>query len=352
MPAPTAAGNDLSGDHPVFDLAPHARSGAIEALDRGETHYADVPGLSALREEIARALAAWGVNVDAAGGVIITAGEQEARFLAVQMLARAGYHMLLPAVVHPGVRKAAALGGVSATHVPVDPSALMPDVESVRRAMAAGQTALYLESPNRLTGKVMHRRLVEAIAEEALRSNGIIVWDATLVPWIPDGVDYTLIGALPRMHEHAVTIGSLWPGAGLEGWLAAYMTGPATLLSDAQNLKQILAICTTTPAQWGAMGALKAGDAGHRERVMLLLNHKTNAVREYPSGALHGEAASVLAVRFPRSVDLSRLPARPMRGDAFGAPDILRFTVTPTGEVVGAMRSLAALHPDRPGTRP
>ncbi|MGH2375279.1 MAG: aminotransferase class I/II-fold pyridoxal phosphate-dependent enzyme [bacterium] len=341
LPAPTAAGRDLSGDHPVFDLTPEVRTNTRAALDRGETHYADVPGVAELRDAASRALRAWGLNVDGADGLVITAGEQEGRFLAIQMLAHLGYRVVLPEVVHPGARKAAALGRVDVERVAVDPATLMPDLSSVRRALAGGRVALYLESPNRLTGRVIDRGLVTAIAEEVARSRGIIIWDAALSPWVPDDIDYAMVGALQGMADHTVTIGSLWAGTGIEGWLAAYMAGPPSLLAQGKSLKQILAICTTTPAQWAALGALQTRESEHRARRDLLLKHKRNAVALLPSAVLPGEAASVIAVRLPRSVNLTGLPALPMRGDAFGAPGSLRFTVTPAGEVVDAVRSLA-----------
>lgn len=344
LPAPTAAGRDLSGDHPVFDLAPEVRANTRAALDRGETHYADVPGVAELRDETARALRAWGLNVNGADGLIITAGEQEARFLAIQMLAHLGYRVLLPEVVHPGARKAAALGRVDVGRVAMDPMTLMPDVSSVRRALAGGRAALYLESPNRLTGKVIDRRPLTTIAEEVTRSDGIAIWDAALAPWVPEDVDYAMAAALPGMAERTVTIGSLWSGTGIEGWLAAYLAGPPSLLTQGKNLKQILAICTTTPAQWAALGALQRREIGHRARRDLLLKHKRNAAALLPSIVLPGETASVIAVRLPEPVTLTGLPFRPMPGDAFGAPGCLRFTVTPDGEVVDALRNLARTH--------
>ncbi len=341
LPAPTAAGRDLSGDHPVFDLAPEARAKTRAALDRGETHYADVPGVAELRDEAARTLRAKGLNVNGADGLIITAGEQEARFLAIQMLAHLEYRVLLPEVVHPGAPKAAALGRVDVARVAVDPTNFLPDVSSVRRALAGGPAALYLESPNRLTGKVIDRRLLTTIAEEVRRSDSIIIWDAALVPWVPNDVDYVMAGALQGMADSTVTIGGLWSGTGIEGWLAAYLAGPPSLLTQGKSLKQILAICTTTPAQWAALGALQTRETDHRNRRDLLLKHKRDALALLPSAVLPGEAASVVALRLPRPVTLTGLPARPMRGEAFGAPGCLRFTVTPDGSVVGALRCLA-----------
>ena len=342
MPGPLASGRDLSGDHPIFDLAPVARKAASAALEAGETHYADVPGIAPLLEAVAGVLALQGLPVDADAGLIIASGEQEARFLALHTLAHMGYRVVLPSIVHPGARKAASLGQMTVDRLTLDPLTMTPVIDSITRALAPGKTALYLESPNRLTGTLIDRRQVDAIANAVIQTDAVVVWDATLAPWVRDGTPHGLIGALPGMAERTITLGTLWSGAGVEGWLAAYLAGPPALFQRALSLKQIIAICTTTPAQWGVLGVLQAGPAALNHQRVLLQQIKIEAAGLLPSRVLPGEAAAVLAVRPAAGVDLAQLPARPMPGEAFGAPGVLRFTVTPTGEVVGAMRALAA----------
>jgi aspartate/methionine/tyrosine aminotransferase len=344
MPAVTASGLDLSGDHPTFELMPAAREAVLDALDRGETHYADVPGIAPLRQAVGTALATAGLQVDSQNGLMITAGEQEARFLAIQTLAQAGYRLALPSVVHPGARKAAALGRTGACRFAVDPLTMTLDLSEVRRTLAAGRVALYLESPTRLTGKVIGREHLETIADEVRKTDGFVLWDASLAGWAPAQAGYLMIGTLPGMAERTITFGTLWPGLGLEDWLAAYLAGPAPLFEAARSLKQVIAICTTTPAQWGVLGALNAGSERHTAQRAVLEAQRAAAICEWPQGVLPGDASSVLAVRAPRGrVDRATLPARPMPGEPFGAPGVLRFTVTPTGDVTGAVRALAAL---------
>jgi aspartate/methionine/tyrosine aminotransferase len=352
MPAPVTSGHDLSGDHPFFTPAQTARDAVREALERGETHYADVPGIAPLRQAVAESLQVWGVRVSPQDGLMISAGEQEARFLAVQTLARSGYRVALPAVVHPGARKAAALGQVAVERFASDPVTMSPELNDVRRVVASGQVALYLESPNRLTGKVIDRQQVEAIAAEIRRTEAMVLWDATLAGWIPDQTGYVMIGALPGMEERTITLGTLWSGLGLEDWLAAYLAGPPALFGAARSLKQIIAICTTTPAQWGVLGALKAGAGNQRTQRDALLAQRAAAAREWPQGLLPGEAASLLAVRRPRRpVDFDTLPARPMSGEPFGMPGVLRFTVSPSSDLADSLRALAVLDVEK-GRRP
>jgi aspartate/methionine/tyrosine aminotransferase len=341
MPPATAQGDDLSGDHPAFAPIPEARAAVRDALERGETHYADVPGVAPLREAVGAALVAVGLQVDSAEGLMITAGEQEARFLAVQTLASAGYRLILPSVVHPGARKAAALGRVAVDRIPLDPTTLSPDVDRLRALLAAGPAAVYLESPNRLTGRCLERGAAETIAAEVARADGIVIWDASLAAWVAAPEAYVLLGALAGMADRTVTIGSMWSGSGLEGWLAAYLAGPPRFFAQARSLKQIIAICTTTPAQWGVLGAVRAGGAADQHaRRDLLRRHRDQAVALWPEAVLPGEAVSLVAVRAPEDLG-AKLGVRAMPGAPFGAPGVLRFTVTPAGTVVGAVRGLA-----------
>jgi aspartate/methionine/tyrosine aminotransferase len=208
----------------------------------------------------------------------------------------------------------------------------------------AGRAVLYLESPNRLTGKIIERRVVEAIADEVRRGDSLVIWDASLAGWLTEGTDYVLIGSLTGIDDRAVTIGALWSGAGIEGSLLAYLAGPPSILAQARSLKQIIAICTTAPVQWGVLGALAGGAERQRLKRDVLLTCRAEAAHQATAIVLPGEAASIIAVRTPQGkVDLAQLRARPMLGAPFGAPDVLRFTVTPTGEVVGALKALAAL---------
>jgi N-succinyldiaminopimelate aminotransferase len=345
VPPATTSGRDLSGDHPRFDLMPAAREAVCAALDRGETHYADVPGIVPLCGAVAASLATRGLHVNPQDELIITAGEQEARFLAIQVLGQAGYRLALPSIVHPGARKAAALGRSRVSRFALDTRTMRPDMSAVRRTLQAGPVGLYLESPNRLTGKIIDRGDVDAIAAEVRKTDTLVLWDATLANWVPDQAGYAMIGSLPGMEERTITFGSLWSGLGLEDWQAAYLAGPAALFGAARSLKQIIAICTTTPAQWGVLGALKAGAEDRTAQRAALEAQRTAAAREWPQAVLPGEVPPVLAVRtVQRRADPATLPARPMPGEPFGAPGVLRFTVAPTGDLSGAVRALAALN--------
>ncbi len=344
LPGPPvfAQGRDLRGDHPGFPLLPEARDEAVAAVARGETRYVDGAGIAPLREEAARSLRGLGLEVDAQRGLMITGGEQEARFLAIQALVGAGYRLILPSVIHPGVRKAAAIHARGVVVLPCDPATGAPDPGEIRRALQpAVRTALVLESPNRLTGKVIPAAAVGEISAIVAAANGMVVWDASLAPWVPTDVAYLAGGSLPDARERTVTLGTVWAGAGVEGWMIGYLALPLDLYPLARRLKQIMLLCTSVPVQWGTLGVLREGGRPHPADVETLAAVKAAAAREWPEGVLSGEAVSVVAARLPPDISLDALPVRGMSGHVFGLPHTLRFTVTATGEAVEGVAALA-----------
>ena len=87
LPAVSMRGaRDLGADEPFQPLDERIIAGAVGALESGQTHYVDVPGIAPLRAAIAEHLnATCGTSWDGAN-IIVTAGMQEARFLSTQII--------------------------------------------------------------------------------------------------------------------------------------------------------------------------------------------------------------------------------------------------------------------------
>src|ERR1700761_848849 len=78
---------DAAGNAGLEPMAANVRLAVEAALDRGETHYTDRPGVLLLREKIAQGLRErFGISTDAKREVIVTCGVTEARFLTIQQL--------------------------------------------------------------------------------------------------------------------------------------------------------------------------------------------------------------------------------------------------------------------------
>jgi octopine/nopaline transport system ATP-binding protein len=319
---------DLSADDLFAPIDERMIESAANALESGQTHYVDVPGIAALRAAIADHLTGTYGGDYAQPNVIVTAGMQEARFLTLQMIGETVERVAVPKVVHPGVRKALGVRALSVDMLDVDAD-MLPTLATIRATLQRGSSLLYLESPSRLTGAVYNAETVVEIATLAAAYDAIVIWDQGLAPWV-DG--YTSLAAHTN---HTVAIGEAFPGSGLGSWLVGYIAAPERLIAPMQSQKQIMAICTATAAQYAALEASKLyaeAQPGRRARLKIARQAAVDALGDR---ALPGAAANILAVR---STAVGTLQAA--NGADFGAPGVLRMTVSvetqlPTQAILG-----------------
>lgn len=344
-PMPAAPG-DLRGDQPVAPLDPTVAEAAARALEAGQTHYADVPGIAPLREAAARLLAEQGAPCRAAN-IMITAGPQEARFLALQALGDLAGPIVLPEVVHPGVRQALGTRALPTVSVPVDPGrGMLPDPAALGAALAAGGRLLYLEAPSRLTGATYGAEDWAAIGALLAEHGAALIVDQGLAPWAEGPQPAAALGLAGL--ERVALLGELVPGQGLASWQVGYIAADEAWLPALNSLKQIMAICTSTPSQYAALEAME-GAAGARESLSARLAAQAAEARavaqDLALGPLPGGAASVVAIRPPDAAAArAALAARGLSaadGAAFGAPGVLRLAVDAEQGLAAALEAIA-----------
>jgi aspartate/methionine/tyrosine aminotransferase len=345
LPPVSTHDGDLSADDLIVPLDERVIAAAVDALESGQTHYVDVPGIAPLRQAVAAYLSAQtGANYQQPN-VIVTAGIQESRFLTIQMIGESFGRIALPAVGHPGVRKAVGVRAMQTDVIPVDPATMLAAVDGVRAALQAGARLLYLESPSRLTGAAYTAEQVAALAALARDYTATILWDQGLSPW---AAAYTSLGSQPDMLEHAALIGEAFPGMGLSSWLIGYIAAPEALVPPMQSQKQIMAICTSTAAQYAALESSRLYAESLPSQVARLAA-KRDQIAAAVSGAevMPGSTATVLALRFAldaKAAALAKLIAAGFSaadGADFGAPDILRLTISHSDAAERAVQQLA-----------
>ena len=324
---------DLSADELFSPIDERLIASAAEALDAGHTHYVDVPGIAALRAAIAAYLHTAFDATFAQNNVIVTAGIQESRFLTIQMIGEAFGQIAVPVVAHPGVRKALGVRSLDVSLIAVDERTL-PSLDSLQAVLNAGTRLIYLESPARLTGAAYSIDEVRSIARLAREFDATIIWDQGLAPWT---ADYASLASVNENADRTVLIGETFPGMGLSSWFIGYIAAPEALVAPMQSQKQIMAICTSTAAQYAALEASRLyaeSLPAQHERLGKLRELAIAAIAD-AHAILPGAAVNVLALR-PTGASNREILARLANagysaadGTAFGAPDVLRITISP-----------------------
>lgn len=332
-PSATSLGeHDFSAEEFFVPLDERIIASASEALESGQTHYVDVPGIAPLRQAIAEYLRASYNAAFTQPNVIVTAGIQESRFLTIQMIGEANRRIAIPSVIHPGVLKAIGVRPMEVDRIEVDDQ-MLATVTGIRKVLSSGSRLIFLESPSRLTGATYNSEVITEIAALVREFKALIIWDQGLAPWV---TNYTSIASVGELNDHSILIGEAFPGSGLSSWFIGYIAAPERLVPTMQSQKQIMAICTSTAAQYAALEASKLfseNQANQLRRLQAARTSLTEALGE-SIDTTNGGAANILALRLSPSGKqqaLNRLKEAGYMvtdGAEFGAPEILRVTLS------------------------
>jgi aspartate aminotransferase len=201
---------------------------AIAALARGETHYTDRPGILPLRQKVAEMLQTrYGLEADA-NTIVITCGDTEARFVAVQCLLGSGDGLLClenASLLEPAL-------------IVRDAKLVMPEegLESVK--------VLYLTSE---TNEVQRDNYLQQASEKGWW----VIFEVT-----SDDTSHPARHA--ELKDKTVTIGAIGKAQGLESWRVGFLQAPKGEAAELRSFKQALTICTTSLSQYAALALMEA----------------------------------------------------------------------------------------------
>jgi aspartate/methionine/tyrosine aminotransferase len=157
-----------------------------------------------------------------------------------------------------------------------------------------------------------------------------VIWDQGLSPWTSG---YAALAAQPDIAGQLLLIGEAFPGMGLSSWFIGYIASPEGTVPPMQSQKQIMAICTSTPAQYAALEASKLYGAAHPQ-TMQRIGEKRQKIAASLANIAPGTTATIVAVRFAadeKAQALARLSEAGYvvaDGADFGAPDLVRLTIS------------------------
>ncbi len=131
-------------------------------------------------------------------------------------------------------------------------------VDALNRATGPRTVALYLNTPNNPTGRVLPEVWVQAMAEFAARHDLWLISDEVYEDYVYEG-QHTY--ARPLAPERTVSAYSLSKGYGMAGNRAGWLVGPAELLSQAVKVGVHTVYSTPTASQLAAVRALTGAGA-------------------------------------------------------------------------------------------
>ena len=231
-----------------------------EAALGGHTGYAAIPGTPALRETVAKRVAArTGVPTTSKNVLIVPGGQSglfASHFAAVNPGDRA-LHIDPYYATYPGTLRA-----VGAEPVAVQARAengFQPTYEDIA-AKAQGATSLLINSPNNPTGAVYSPETLAAIAKACQDFDLWLISDEVYETQVWDG-DHISPRSLPGMEERTIVVNSLSKSHAMTGSRIGWIVAPEAVISELTELVTNTTYGVTGFVQDAAQFALNQGDS-------------------------------------------------------------------------------------------
>jgi len=257
----------------------------IAAIRAGRTGYTSTAGDPELREAIARRYAPFASGPES---VVVTAGSQEAMFVALLCLVDPGDEVLLPDPGYPAYPVVADLVGAVPVTYPLRPErAFRIDPEDIASRLTERTRVVILCSPSNPTGAVNRGEHVETLVR-LLERRG--------VPWVSDEVyaGFAYEGEAPSPRRWSADGGLIVSGLSkdlsMTGWRVGWIVGPGALVERLSAIHQYLVTCASSISQAAALGAFsEEGIAATSEYVEIFRRRRA---------LMAGELSRIPGIRF------------------------------------------------------
>ena len=243
---------------PDFDTPKHIRDAAIRALEQGYTHYVPAPGLTEVRQSIARHVGQRrGIDVDWRQ-VVVTPGAKPIMFFTILALAQRGTEVIYPNPGFPVFESMIRFCGARPVPMPLlEENDYRPDLRHLATQITDRTRLIILNSPNNPCGSVLTADDVAAIADMAKRRpNLYVLSDEVYKDLLYEG-SHSSIASVPGMTDRTIILDGLSKSYAMTGWRLGYGVFPEPLTEHIIKLAINSVSCATAFSQRAIIDALE-----------------------------------------------------------------------------------------------
>jgi aspartate/methionine/tyrosine aminotransferase len=242
---------------PDFDTPQHIKDAAAKALDQGQVHYSSNYGISELVEAICEKLQRDNQVSYQPGEVIVTAGANEAVFMAMMALLNPGDEVLIPDPCWVAYHPCAAMAGASPVSVPLYfDNGFVPRIKDIAQRIGPKTRMLVINTPQNPTGAVYGPDILGKIAELAVAHDLYVLSDEIYERIIYDEAHHVSITSFPGMRDRTIIVNGMSKIYAMTGWRLGYAAAERSVADAMIRIHQNTIACATTFAQWGGVAAL------------------------------------------------------------------------------------------------
>ena len=316
---------------PDFDTPVHVRDAAKAALDAGYTHYTPAPGMTELREAVARhQTERQGYEVDASR-VVVVPGAKPVMYFVITALVDEGDEVIHPNPGFPIYESMVDFVGGKAVPLQLnEESGFNADIEDLRRKANENTKLIVINSPSNPCGSLIPAEDLEQIAEVAVDVDAMVLSDEVYKDFNYEGEHHS-ISRFPGMQERTIVLDGFSKSYAMTGWRLGYCVVPEFLVEPLSRLAINAVSCTAAFTQMAGVAALDGpqdfvrdmvGEFARRREVIIDgLNSIEGVTCQAPKGAFYAfpniRGTGMSSAEFTRGA-LHEAGVAVLSGTAFG----------------------------------
>ncbi|MDJ0907953.1 MAG: methionine aminotransferase [Woeseiaceae bacterium] len=336
---------NLSQGFPSFD-PPEALVERIEFhLRNGANQYAPMPGVPALREQLAaKTSRLYGRNVDVDSEITICTGATEGLFSTIQAVVRPGDEVIVFDPAYDSYEPAVTLAGGITRHVALaqQEDDFEIDWEAFEAALNDKTRLVIVNFPHNPTGAILSPADVDRLAESVRPYPTFLLSDEVYEHIVFDGVQHVSLLSHDELWERSFVVSSFGKTFHATGWKVGYCVAPAALTAEFRRVHQFTTFTVVTPIQHALADFLEDSPDFHlalsefyqqkRDLFCRLLEDSAFSVTPARStffqlldySGISDEDDTALADRWTREIGVASIPLSPFCAAPFEAKK-LRF---------------------------
>jgi len=245
----------MSIGEPDFATPQHITDACIDALRRGETHYAPSNGIPELLTAISEKIVRENKFPCTPQQVIVACGAKDAIYEACEAILNPGDEtiILTPAWVsyEPCVQIA---GGKIVKHA-INPKTFQLD-DSLLERVNPKTKMIVVNTPSNPTGAVFDKKSMKLVADLCTDYDLYAMSDEIYEKMIY-GKEHISLAAIGDMAQRTITINGFSKAYAMTGWRLGYAVGPKEIIGEMSKVQQHSVSQATTFAMWGGVAALR-----------------------------------------------------------------------------------------------
>ncbi|ARJ50777.1 aminotransferase class I/II-fold pyridoxal phosphate-dependent enzyme [Staphylococcus lutrae] len=252
---------DLTLGQSDFPVAHDVQEAMVTAIQEGRLKYTHNKGLFALRQTISEYTAErFGATYDPETEIVVTNGASEGIDDILRTILNPGDEVILTGPTYLGYEPIVKLQGAHVKWIDTTQTGFIPTGAAIQAAITPRTKAIILNYPTNPTGITLSYENIADIVEVLKETDIFVITDEIYSENVFEGRHHSFM-EFPEIRQQLFVVNGLSKSHAMTGARVGYVLSTPEWIEEVTTVHLYNSICVATPSQYGAIQALKEGQA-------------------------------------------------------------------------------------------